>query len=338
MAAMTHAAMVQSIYRGLLGRDAEPETEAARAAELAAGRPLEDVLRMVSQSAEARTWRGDGVALFCPPGTRYSPLCDPRELADRFRDCFASPVDTPLPGISLNPDRQWRLWESWRPLLAELPFTDEPSQGFRYHYRNGMFEDGDAAVLYCMLRWLNPARYVEIGSGFSSACALDIVDRYLGGRTEMTLVDPRRDAIDSWLQPGDAERIRQVVSPVQQVDPVLWSSLAADDVLFVDSSHVAKPGSDVLGVLFDVLPRLQPGVVVQFHAILFPFEYPEGWVIEENRSWNEAYLLRAFLTNNAEFEMLFFNDYFRRLAPQLIAGTCPVFQRNAGGSLWLRKV
>jgi hypothetical protein len=125
---------------------------------------------------------------------------------------------------------------------------------------------------------------------------------------------------------------------VQEVSLSVFEVLRNGDFLFIDSSHVMKTGSDVCQELFEILPRLAPGVFIHFHDMLWPFEYREDWVLRENRSWNELYALRAFLTFNDRFEIVFFNDYFRRFNEPLIQATYPLFLRNSGGSLWLRKL
>ena len=110
-----------------------------------------------------------------------------------------------------------------------------------------------------------------------------------------------------------------------------------NDVLFVDSGHVLKTGNDLHHVLFEVLPVLTPGVVIHFHDIFWPFEYPATWVLDERRAWNENYALRAFLSGNAGYEILFFNDYFARYQLDAMRAAHKLIARNTGGSLWLRK-
>jgi hypothetical protein len=113
-------------------------------------------------------------------------------------------------------------------------------------------------------------------------------------------------------------------------------ALRSGDVLFVDSSHVAKIGSDVNSLFFDVLPNLAPGVVVHVHDIHYPFEYPKDWVFE-GRAWNEAYLLRAFLTMNTDYEILLFNSYLSCFHIDEVAQLMPGWRINPGGSIWLRR-
>src|SRR6185503_18175174 len=90
---------------------------------------------------------------------------------------------------------------------------------------------------------------------------------------------------------------------IQNVPDRRFQALSSGDVLFVDGSHVAKVGSDVNDVIFRVLPLLRVGVLVHFHDILWPFEYGKEDVLR-GRSWNEAYVLRAFLADNARYEIL----------------------------------
>ncbi len=89
--------------------------------------------------------------------------------------------------------------------------------------------------------------------------------------------------------------------------------------------------------LTKILPRLRPGVLVHFHDIFYPFEYPEQWALAENRSWNEIYCLHAFLQGNADWEIVFFNDFMARAHPAEMAALMPGFMKRPGGSLWLRR-
>src|SRR5262249_3816423 len=113
-------------------------------------------------------------------------------------------------------------------------------------------------------------------------------------------------------------------------------TLGANDILFIDSTHVSKLNSDVNYELFEILPALQSGVYVHLHDILYPFEYPLDWA-EEGRGWNEAYLLRAFLAYNDEFEIVLFNDLVWLRFTDDLRRDFPLWGRNPGGSIWLRK-
>ena len=95
-----------------------------------------------------------------------------------------------------------------------------------------------------------------------------------------------------------------VQTKIQHADKSLFSALEPNDILFIDTSHVAKAGSDVNYLLFEILPILKPGVLVHIHDIFLPDEYPKKWVIEDGRNWNEQYLVRAFLQYNPAFEIV----------------------------------
>ena len=89
--------------------------------------------------------------------------------------------------------------------------------------------------------------------------------------------------------------------------------------------------SDVQFEYLEVLPRLRRGVLVHIHDIGFPFEYPREWVVE-GRSWNEAYVLRAFLSFNERFRIELWNGSLRALRPSAFAG-CPNFR--GGSQIWI---
>lgn len=191
-------------------------------------------------------------------------------------------------------------------------------------------------MLYAILRHQRPRRVIEIGSGWSSACTLDTVEQYLQGNCELTFIDPHPELLFGLIG-GAATQIRILKSPVQKVPLSIFNELRAGDILFIDSTHVLRTGGDVCFELFEILPRLAVGVLVHFHDMFWPFEYPRSWVIDENRSWNELYAVRAFLSYNAEWQIIMFNDYLAKLERPLIEKTYPEFMRNSGGALWLRR-
>jgi hypothetical protein len=123
--------------------------------------------------------------------------------------------------------------------------------------------------------------------------------------------------------------------PVQQTPQAFFEELGPGDILFIDSSHVSKCGSDVNHLVFQVLPRLAPGVRVHVHDVFYPFEYPRNWVLEEGRAFNEDYLLRAFLTFNTAYEILAWNSSVAALFPERFAAALPDAAQNAGASIWL---
>jgi hypothetical protein len=327
---------VRNLYLGILRREPEPDALRHWAGQVEQGLELNAVVEAFLNSDEFQNqrWRA---RLAYPPGHFYSPVVSPEDIAAGFRRRAQEPVPAGLPGIAISLDDQVALWRRMVPLLAEIPFPDDPAAGFRYHFRNDAYGYGDASVLYAMLRLFAPRRLIEVGSGFSSACSLDTIDRYLAGRVKVSFIEPYGDLLRRLLGPDAMPTVDLHESGVQDVPVELFGDLQRDDILFIDSTHVMKTGSDVCHELFEILPSLAPGVLIHFHDVFWPFEYGEEWVLQENRSWNEIYGLRAFLSYNHEFEIVFFNDYFRRWQHELIAATYPKFLNNTGGSLWLRK-
>lgn len=270
-----------------------------------------------------------------PNGHFYSPVPSIDDVWNARERIFAVPPT--LPGIDLRTDEQLSLLEEFRLLYADQPFTEEKTEDRRYYFDNAWFNHGDAIVLHCMLRHLRPARVVEVGSGFSSAVILDTNDEFLYGGTRCTFVEPYPDRLRALLRPGDETRVRIIEQPLQEVDTGIFSELAANDVLFIDSTHVSKVGSDVNTLIFDVLPMLRPGVVVHVHDIFYPFEYPKEWVFY-GLAWNEAYVLRSFLMFNGDFRILFFNSYLQQFHAETVVEALPLWARNAGGSIWMQRV
>jgi predicted O-methyltransferase YrrM len=185
-----------------------------------------------------------------------------------------------------------------------------------------------------MLLHLRPRRYFEIGSGFSSALVADVRDRHFDDDLEMTLVEPNPERLESLLANGDLDRIRLLRMPAQEVPFVEFERLEAGDVLFIDSTHVLKTGSDVNHELFHVLPLLRRGVVVHFHDIHPGFEYLRESVLA-GFAWNEAYALRAFLQFNPAFEILLWPPFLWRMDRQRVERDWPLMATNPGGALWL---
>jgi hypothetical protein len=282
----------------------------------------------------ARVIQG-GPRMFVPPGHFYSPICDEAEAGahiERVRE--AAP--RALPGIRTDQAEMAKLWHAMLAYLNSAPFSDQPAAGFRYHYDNPAYAWGDGSILHAMIRHLRPRRIIEVGSGWSSACSLDTVERFLDNSCDLTFIDPYPElAIETVgvSRPG----VLIIDRKVQDVDFAIFDALEENDILFIDSTHVLKTGSDVAVELFEILPRLKMGVVVHIHDMFWPFEYPESWVVAENRSWNELQAVRAFLYENSAWDIMWFTDYMMHVERPLIETTCPRVLRNSGGALWLRR-
>ena len=268
------------------------------------------------------------------PGAFHSPYPSAKDVA-RATNAWESPP-AQLPGIALDPQRQLDLLGELAQFGNGDQFPTKPDPEWRFHHRNLSFSGGDAEVLQAMIRYLQPQRIVAIGSGFGAAAVLDTVDRRLSHEVQCTLVDPNARELQKPLRPSDAERITLMPAHLQEVDETLFDELGPNDILFIDSSHVSKVGSDVNGLLFNVLPRLAPGVYVHFHDVFYPFEYPPAWILYHRRAWTETYLLRAFLQFNDAFEIVLFSDYLATFHQEAAQRSFPSMLTSRPGSLWLR--
>ncbi len=291
------------------------------------------------QSENATLRDALGAALYregaFPAGHYYSPIPDRFEVTRLTASERVFPRE--LPGIQINAQDQLKLLSSFEPFSRELPFPVHADASNRYYYENSFFSYGDAIALYSMIRRTEPARVVEVGSGFSSAIMLEVNERFFAGNISCTFIEPHPDRLYSLLRSSDRDASTIVERTVQECDPSLFRELKRNDILFIDSSHVLKYGGDLAYLFAEVLPILTAGVVVHFHDIFYPFEYPAAW-LNEGRFWNECYFVRAFLTHNSAYRIELFNDYLRIFHREALGSVTPLWLNNTGGSLWLRKI
>jgi predicted O-methyltransferase YrrM len=270
------------------------------------------------------------------PGHYYSAIPNMKELLASSQ-MLAEQSRSESSGIDLREEAQLTLLDAFSRYYSDSPFVEMPDKPMRYYYPNGWFECGDAVILYCVLRHYEPRRVIEIGSGFSSAALLDVNELFLRNDVQMTFIEPNPERLLSLLTQGGETRHNILRDRVQNVPLELFQTLSANDILLVDSSHVVKAGSDVGYILFNILPALKPGVVVHFHDVFWPFEYPQKWILQ-GRAWNEAYFLRSFLQYNAIFEVIYFNSFMVNHHAKLVRERMPLCLWEPGSSLWLRKV
>ncbi|MFS8063851.1 MAG: class I SAM-dependent methyltransferase [Luteimonas sp.] len=270
-----------------------------------------------------------------PPGHFYSPVTDVDDLAAQRATLWHEPAQTP--GIDYNDaGHEQLLRDVFPPLLVEF---DYPADGgddaslTTYYTGNSQFPALDAKVLFAMLRHVRPRRMIEVGSGYSTLLTADINCRFFGGSLELTCIEPYPRAFLTPQLPG-LHALR--VEPVQHTPPDVFDTLQAGDVLFIDSSHVLKTGSDLTFLATRVLPRLASGVLVHMHDIFLPDDYPPAWVLDENRAWNEQYLLQAMLAHSSRYCVVFGSNRACLQFPALVAATFGLAPstRYAGGSFW----
>lgn len=270
-----------------------------------------------------------------PAGHYHSPVPSSEDILAYLRS--RNPKQPELLDINLNKENQFRRLQEYQRFYDELPFPKKQSPDCRYYYNQDVFCYADAIFLYSFLRQNKPKRIVEVGSGFSSAVILDTLERFLPQQAEVTFIEPDSNRLISLLKDQDKVQNRIINAKVQEAPIEILASLGSGDLLFIDSSHVVKCGSDVLFLMFEILPQLPSGVFVHFHDVFYPFEYPPEW-LAAGRYWNEAYFLRAFLAHNCQWSIHFFNSYIGFVFEEFINENMPLCQKNPGGSLYIQRM
>jgi hypothetical protein len=268
-----------------------------------------------------------------PAGHYHSPIPTLDDVQARLN---AHPVGGDIAGVDLLWTRQTELLNAFTAFYSDLPFPEKRTPGIRYYFNQTVFCYSDAIFLYSFLRHFQPRRIVEIGSGFSSAVMLDTIDRFFDRPVDVTLIDPAADRLNHVLGRDDWNRVTFLQEEVQDMPLSRFTSLEAGDLLFIDSSHVLKCGSDLQFLMFDVLPHLPVGVFVHFHDVFDGFEYPAQWLLN-GIYWNEDYVLRAFLTHNRDWEIVLFGDHAVRRHSDWFTTQMPLCLKDPGGSLYLRR-
>jgi Methyltransferase domain len=263
----------------------------------------------------------------------YSPIPDTRGLDDAV---WETPSN--MSGLRLSTEDQLKFLtgvvqglEGELTELTHMATHAEESAGFAM--QNGVFGGMDALVMYAILRSLKPSLVVEVGGGHSSRLIAAALEG--NGLGALTVIEPYPSEVLLLDPPAALELKRQDVQSTRISD---FKVMRAGDVLTIDSSHVARIGSDVNYLILEVLPVLAKGVVVHFHDVFFPFDYPKQWIKEQHRFWNEQYLLQAFLALNDSYEVLCCNSFLGANRHHRLREILPMSPWWGGGSIWIRRV
>jgi len=272
---------------------------------------------------------------YVPTGHFYSPYPDIDHIRKNEKRIFKS-MPLTIPGVELNTKKQLKVFEEFAKYYVDMPFKPKKQKGLRYWFDNEAYQYSDAICLYSMIRYLNPKKIIEVGSGYSSCAILDTNELFFNGSIDCTFIDPYPDLLLSLIKEEDKKRITLIPKNLQDVDLAVFESLSSGDILFIDSTHVSKVDSDVNYIFFEILPHLASGVHIHFHDVWYPFEYWPDFIYK-GLSWNEAYFVRAFLQYNNAFEIVFFNEYLEKLYPKKFKDKMPLCMKNTGGSIWIKK-
>lgn len=270
-----------------------------------------------------------------PNGHFYSPVISIEEIKKREFEIWKNTEIDGILGIDLKTLEQKKLVKQFSQYYNEIPFKPEKQPNIRYYFENGYYSYTDGVILYSIMRHFKPRKIIEIGSGFSSAVMLDTNELFFKNQIDLTFIDPYLDRLFSLITEEDRKKIKVIESDVQLISLDIFRKLESGDILFVDSTHVTKTGSDVNYILFEILPILNSGVLIHFHDVFYPFEYPKQWVFK-GYNWNEVYILKAFLMYNDKFEIKVFSEYLHKHHKDTFI-EFPLSYLNTGGNLWIEK-
>jgi predicted O-methyltransferase YrrM len=239
-----------------------------------------------------------------------------------------------LPGLKLDPERSLQLLDELFPYAAEITsFPLEQKAGEEFWFRNHFYEELDAVSLYCMIRHFKPRRIIEAGCGFSS--------RVISLAARKNAADGRPVAC-TFIEPYPTDRILRdrlagplLEKKIEDVPPATFRELQAGDFLFIDTSHVIKTQNDCCYEYLELLPCLNPGVILHVHDIFTPYDYPEEWITQKLFALNEQYALECLMSGNPSLEIILplhylWKDYFPSLARFFPA------QPGRPAAFWLR--
>jgi len=264
----------------------------------------------------------------------YDPQFHPGDLPESFAQ------ERSLPGIDLKPEAQLDFLGSfvWQEEVKRFSNRETPvlEDGRCYDPDNVGFVAGDIDFYYQIIRLLKPRRIIEIGSGHSTIVALSALEQCkredAGYEFELSAVEPY-----PWFR---HPKLRLLEKMVEDVDMEEFSRLEAGDILFIDSSHMLRPGGDVEHEILRILPILKAGVYVHVHDIFTPFHYPEDWVKTYHFFWNEQYVLEALLSGGRDFEICGALHYLSRKYPDRAKAAMPLLalRDRHPQSFWMKKV
>jgi hypothetical protein len=269
------------------------------------------------------------------PCNFYSPL-NSLQFLDENQDLWARsfvPLD-----IDWRVEHQLEVAREIASYIPELAGIPASPRGSEFYWDNNFWNNADALVQYGLLRSRKPRVLIEIGCGFSSLLAAKALgknrDENQDAATTVTLVEPypRPELLANF--PGDWT-LKQTI--LQRCPLELFDTLASGDILFFDGSHCVRTASDVNWFFFRVLPRLRPGVLIHLHDVFFPNDYPTQWLLERRQSWNEQFLLQAFLMHNSAYRIEIANSFIAHARADEIKSLYGSIQPFWGCSFWMTK-
>jgi hypothetical protein len=268
----------------------------------------------------------------------YLPIPDQADIEN--------PEVSELVGVEMNDEYSLVLLDEVFPPYAEefrgqFPLRQQgDAKGF--YLLNGSYMAIDAQVYYAFIRHFKPRRIVEVGAGNSTLVAAAAIRRNRADQDQETNLT----AIDPYPGPSLKEDLPElsnlIEDKIQNVPMRIFTSLGSGDILFIDSTHVLREGGDVQLEYCEILPRLEPGVIVHVHDISLPKSYPRTY-FDQHLYWNEQYLLQALLAFSSRFEVIWPGNHLLLKYPEKVRAVFPefdamreMFPQSEPSSFWIR--
>jgi hypothetical protein len=273
-----------------------------------------------------RFW--EKLGFYIVPAHFYEPIPNSKDLITNEAKIWKA---SELIGVNMNDKMQLDLCTAFQKYQNEFTSLNE-------RYR-GRFENVDREILYCMVRHFKPSKIIEIGSGGSTYISIAAIsaNRIEGKDSELIVVDPYpRKSLRNTLKKHNFSIVQD---KCENLNMDFFLQLKSNDILFIDSTHVIKTGGEVNYLMLEVLPRLNKEVIIHFHDIFLPLEYPKKWIVEKHLFWTEQYLLHAFLIHNNCFEVLWGGHYMHVKYPEKLRSLFPYYnlEKELPKSFWIRK-
>lgn len=269
----------------------------------------------------------------------YSPVPDTRQLR---RNLHQWNKDWDFTGIDFKEDQQIQLLQNLSKFKREYSALAEYDVIERMGLGEG-YGEVESHILYGIIRHFRPKRIIEVGSGISTYYSITALRK----NKDKEHIDSKMICIEpfprkSLLKLVDNSRIELVPGFLQDSNLEPFKTLKENDILFIDSSHIAKINSDVYHLYLEILPNLNSGVIIHIHDIPFPHITPddvEHWIFQKHQFWNESAILKAFLSFNNSFEILLCSSYLHYKKSEILFSTFSIYnkEKHFPTAIWLRK-
>jgi hypothetical protein len=262
--------------------------------------------------------------LHITPAHFYSPIPTTYELGpevfDKIYDCTG--IDWNMSGQQANLEEfHAKYYNEYKPTVNIARFSQV-----------------DSFILYSFIRERKPAKMIEIGSGESTKVSLAALEmnKKEGSTCEFYAIEPYPE---KFLRDIHSSDVTLISKKLQEVDIDLLTSA---DLLFIDSSHVSKVGSDVNYEILEIIPKLKVGALIHWHDIMIPTNYWKRWIDNGNMFWNESYMVHSFMLFNKSFRVVWASRYLQIKYPDELRKCFSYFSPEDDNqqitSFWIERV